>query len=349
MKHIIIVGDSFSDVNLRSEIYDYNFVNLKNITSLITGGSIKPATQICLDVIDQKKQKDILIHTVAKGSAGNHYISDKLYEKVQQIKNNNISDEIYAIIQLTAFFRNDQNLKSNIKHIDVEKYKYDYYNFDSELSFSELKQNYLKHLENIENIHNFCESNGINKIMFFGWSTIYDQDLLTFKISDKVKQIENFVTFFPYEKSLDEMESYCAGLKHVQLLDNNSKLYYVGPNKYGGMTDFIRNYVPIGERYIMSYDAHLTSKSNVIFYDKVIKPWLISVGLIHDLKLSEERHKVYELLFSIEKLKYEIFFGTDRSDYDQIQNLIRSLLENSVSNINLYKQSFEDLRYKMTT
>jgi len=269
MKHIIIVGDSFSDVNLRSEIYDYNFVNLKNITSLITGGSIKPATQICLDVIDQKKQKDILIHTVAKGSAGNHYISDKLYEKVQQIN--------------------------------------------------------------------------------FGWSTIYDQDLLTFKISDKVKQIENFVTFFPYEKSLDEMESYCAGLKHVQLLDNNSKLYYVGPNKYGGMTDFIRNYVPIGERYIMSYDAHLTSKSNVIFYDKVIKPWLISVGLIHDLKLSEERHKVYELLFSIEKLKYEIFFGTDRSDYDQIQNLIRSLLENSVSNINLYKQSFEDLRYKMTT
>ena len=127
-------------------------------------------------------------------------------------------------------------------------------------------------------------------------------------MNDRIEKIKKIVTFFPYDKNLDEMENYCAGYKFSKKIGDNINLYEVGPNYFGGMTDYIRSFVEIGERYIMSYDAHLTSKSNVIFYDKVIKPWLISKNLLVEKSLDDKILEKIKFIFDLEKLKYDVFY-----------------------------------------
>jgi uncharacterized protein YjbK len=107
----------------------------------LTGGTLKLPTLISLDIFNQKLSQEITVHILGKGSAGNHYISEALFRKVNEIRSNYQDDEIFAIIQLTALFRNDENMSKNITEIDVEKYKYDYYDLGGNLDYKILRKN----------------------------------------------------------------------------------------------------------------------------------------------------------------------------------------------------------------
>ena len=159
MKHIVVVGDSFNDVNKKSETYPYNEFQKFDLNDLLTGGTLKLPTLISLDIFNQKLSQEITVHILGKGSAGNHYISEALFRKVNEIRSNYQDDEIFAIIQLTALFRNDENMSKNITEIDVEKYKYDYYDLGGNLDYKILRENYHRQLDNIENIDLFCKKN----------------------------------------------------------------------------------------------------------------------------------------------------------------------------------------------
>lgn len=347
MKHIIIVGDSFSDENRENTIFNYNDLKPTTLDRLLTPGTLKLGTLTSLDIINQNKENDIVLHILGKGSAGNHYISEKLFDEVLKIKEEESNPDIYAIIQLSAFFRNSENLKNNIRDIDIEKYPYDYYDQKRILDYGDLKNNYIKHLDNILDINNFCETNNVQKIIFFGWSTIYDEDINLFKLENRIESIKKIVTFFPYDDDYDEMESYCAGNKIIKKIINNNKLYLVKSNNFGGMTDFIRKTVPVGERYIMSYDPHLTSKSNVVFYNMIIKPWLIKNNILNDLGLPNNLLDSFDLIYGIEKLKYDIFFNTTPDKHSEIRELMYKLFKHNVKDLNIFRDSFKELASNM--
>ena len=347
MKHIIVVGDSFNDVNKKSETYPYYEFQKFDLNDLLTGGTLKLPTLISLDIFNQKLTQEITVHILGKGSAGNHYISEALFRKVNEIRSNYQDDEIFAIIQLTALFRNDVNMSKNITEINVEKYKYDYYDLGGNLDYKILKENYHRQLDNIENIDLFCKKNKVTPLIFFGWSTIFDSDTQTFNLNDRIEKIKKIVTFFPYDKNLDEMENYCAGSKFSKKIEDNINLYEVGPNYFGGMTDYIRTFVEIGERYIMSYDAHLTSKSNVIFYDKVIKPWLISKNLLVEKSLDDKISEKIKFIFDLEKLKYNVFYKSKIQDFPKIRELTRHLLSSNIFDLKMIEDNFKSFMIEL--
>ena len=347
MKHIVVVGDSFNDVNKKSETYPYNEFQKFDLNDLLTGGTLKLPTLISLDIFNQKLSQEITVHILGKGSAGNHYISEALFRKVNEIRSNYQDDEIFAIIQLTALFRNDENMSKNITEIEVEKYKYDYYDLGGNLDYKVLKENYHKQLDNIENIDLFCKKNKVTSLIFFGWATIFNSDVQTFKLDDRIEKIKEIVTFFPYDKNLDEMENYCSGYKFSKKIGDNKNLYEVGPNYFGGMTDYIRTFVEIGERYIMSYDPHLTSKSNVIFYDKIIKPWLISKNLLVDKSLDDKVLEKIKFIFDLEKIKYDVFYESKREDFPKIRELTRHLLYSNIFDLKMIEDNFKSFMIEL--
>ena len=300
MKHIIVVGDSFNDVNKKSETYPYYEFQKFDLNDLLTGGTLKLPTLISLDIFNQKLTQEITVHILGKGSAGNHYISESLFRKVNEIRSNYQDDEIFAIIQLTALFRNDVNMSKNITEINVEKYKYDYYDLGGNLDYKILKENYHRQLDNIENIDLFCKKNKVTPFIFFGWSTIFDSDTQTFNLNDRIEKIKK-----------------------------------------------IRTFVEIGERYIMSYDAHLTSKSNVIFYDKVIKPWLISKNLLVEKSLDDKILEKIKFIFDLEKLKYDVFYKSKIQDFPKIRELTRHLLSSNIFDLKMIEDNFKSFMIEL--
>lgn len=347
MKHIIVVGDSFNDVNKNTETYPYYELQNLYLNDLLEGGTLKLPTFISLDIFNQKLTQEIMVHILAKGSAGNHYISENLFRKVNEIRLNYQDDEIFAVIQLTALLRNDKNMSKNITKIDVEKYKYDYYDFGGNLNYAILKENYHKQLDNIEDIDFFCKKNKVTPLIFFGWSTIFDSDVQTFKLNNRIEKIKEIVTFFPYDNNLDEMETYCTGHKPKKKIEGNRNLYEVESNYFGGMTEYIRTFVKIGERYIMSYDPHLSSKSNFIFYDKVVKPWLISQNLFTDKSLDEKKIEKINFIFDIEKLKYDIFYDSVRQDFPKISEFTRNLFASNILDLKIIENNFRLFMIKL--
>lgn len=347
MKHIVVVGDSFMDVNKKTEIYPYSEFENLNLNDLLMGGTFKIPTLISLDVFHQKLTEEITVHILGKGSAGNHYISESLFRKVDEIRSRYQEDEIFAIIQLTALFRNDVNMSKNITEIDVEKYKHDYYNLGGNLDYNILKENYHRQLDNIENIDLFCKKNKVTSFIFFGWSTIFDSDYEIFNLKDRIDKIKNIVTFFPYDKDLDEMENYCAGNKFSKKIEGNKSLYEVGPNYFGGMTDYIRAFVEVGERYVMPYDPHLSSKSNVVFYEKIVKPWLISKKVIIDKNLDQFFEEEIEFIFSLEKLKYDVFYDSKMQDFPKIRELTRDLIHYNIKDLKTIEDNFKSFMLEL--
>jgi hypothetical protein len=143
------------------------------------------------------------------------------------------------------------------------------------------------------------------------------------------------------------MENYCSGYKFSKKIGDNKNLYEVGPNYFGGMTDYIRTFVEIGERYRMSYDPHLTSKSNVIFYDKIIKPWLISKNLLVDKSLDDKVLEKIKFIFDLEKIKYDVFYESKREDFPKIRELTRHLLYSNIFDLKMIEDNFKSFMIEL--
>lgn len=344
MKHVIIVGDSFSDENRGEMPFNYSEIKNPTLQNLLVGWTLKNGILLSLDIINQGKENEIILHFLAKGSAGNHYISEKLFKKVTEIRGKDPDSKIYAIIQLSAFFRNGKNLKNNIKEIDIEKYPYDYYR--EYMNFSDLSINYHKHLDNIENIEEFCSKNKVQKIIFFGWSSMYDEDVQTFKLHERIEKIKNIVRFFPYDDIYDEMRSYCSGKKIIKQ-ELGNKLYLVKSNYFGGMADFVRKIVPVGERYSTVFDPHLSSRSNYVFYKSVVLPWIVKEELIENKELPEEIKRTVDFIFRMEKIRYDIFSEASQEDYDSIRELSRVLNMQNIRDLSEYEDKFSKLAFKI--
>lgn len=310
MKHVIFAGCSFSDEGRMTDDFDYKKYNL-SITheNLEIPSTIKLHKLLAMDLCGQNIE-DVKIYTIARGSYGNHVISDMFKKKVSEIKKDNPNDPIYGIIQFSALYRN--GMSKNITHVKIEDYPYDYPN--QELNYTDttsLKTFYEKHLDNIIDLRNYCNENVTNSFFYFGWANIFDNDIVSYQLQEKIRTIEKFFNFYEYQDSYDEIGFYCAGDKplvdkNIEYL-NNHNLFYVNGNKYGGLSEYGRDNLDIGRRYHLLCDPHPSSETYYVYYNGVLKKWLQDNGIVQITPIYTHYEKILKKIFDLE---YQRFVNT---------------------------------------
>lgn len=301
--HIIFAGCSFSDEGVFCD--DFNIKTLKEeITyeSLQSPSTLKVHKYFALDLINQNID-NVKIHTIARGSYGNHVIFDKLKNKVFEIKKKYPNDIICANIQLSALIRN--GIMSGLD-INVLDYPYDYSTTPID-NFDVLKKHFEKHIQNIEDIYNFCNDHSIKNIIYFGWANLFTSDFKLFNLDYKIPELKKIMYFYEYKESYDEMLTYCSGNKTTSIskIINNIKTYYVPSDKFGGITEYGRDHLEVGTRYHLHFDAHPSSQTYKVFYDGIIKQWFIDIGILKNVAIDLKITKIINNIFRFEYIRFK--------------------------------------------
>jgi CRISPR/Cas system CMR-associated protein Cmr5 small subunit len=317
--HIIFAGCSFSDDGNRTDKFDINILNKNNkdyVQQLGLPNTVKMHKLLALDLVNQGIS-NVKIHPIARGSYGNHVIADKLKQKVNELKESNPNEKIYAVIQLSAFLRRTpNNIIQNGLDINVENYPYDY--MDSNIEFNNMgyRDIFIKHFKNIENISNFCKENDVENYMFFGWANVFTYDVVKYSLKNDIERLKEIVNFFPYLDTADEIEHYCAGTKEWRGVKDASgrKLYMTPGDKYGGLTEYTRERLKVGERYFFDNDPHPSTAAYNLFYNEILKKWFIETGIINDVELNEFDKNIIETILYFEYNRYMNLWNYTNND-----------------------------------
>ena len=322
--HIIFVGCSFSDDGGRDgKIYmdSLNKDNPDYLKNLGLPNSIKMHKLLALDLINQNIS-NVKIHPIARGSYGNHVIYDKLKQKVNELKESNPNEKIYAVIQLSAFLRRSPNNSLQFGlDINIEDYPYDYMDDVTEITNLGYRDIFVKHFQNIENISNFCKENDVENYMFFGWANIFTYDVTKYGFKNEMERLQKIVNFFPYSETNDEIEHYCAGEKESkEIKDKTGKILYITPSdKYGGLTEYTRERLKVGERYFFDKDPHPSTTAYNLFYNELLKKWFIEKNIIQDIELDKFNKNIIETVLYFEYNRYVNLWNYTNEDIYEIQ------------------------------
>jgi len=314
--HIIFAGCSFSDEGVFQDNFDIESLK-KEVTykTLQTPSTLKIHKYFALDLINQNIN-NVKIHTIARGSYGNHVIFDKLKNKVFEIKKKYPNDKICASIQLSAFMRNGI---MNGLDINVLDYPYDYSTTNID-NFDILKEHFEAHIQNIKNIYKFCRDHDIKNMIYFGWANLFTSDFKLFNIEHKISELQKIMFFYKYKESYDEMLTYCSGKKPSAKSKkiNNIKTYYVQSDNFGGITEYSRDHLNVGERYHLHFDAHPSSKAYYVFYSNIIKKWFIDIGILKNITAD---FKIINNIFEFEYIRFKNTNNINQTDYHIIADV----------------------------
>ena len=321
--HIIFVGCSFSDDGRGGGKFDINSINTDNpnyLEELGLPNTIKMHKLLALDLINQNIS-NVKIHPIARGSYGNHVIYDKLKQKVNELKESNPNEKIYAVIQLSAFLRRSPH--NSVQYgldINIEDYPYDYMDLVTEITNLGYRDIFVKHFQNIENISNFCKENDVENYMFFGWANIFTYDVTKYGFKNEIERLQKIVNFYPYKEIDDEILHYCAGEKKLKpVKDETGKLLYVTqPDSYGGLTEYTRERLKVGERYFFDKDPHPSTAAYNLFYNELLKKWFIKNNIIKDIELNELDKKTIESVLYFEYNRFINLWNYTHEDIGEI-------------------------------
>jgi hypothetical protein len=181
---------------------------------------------------------------------------------------------------------------------------------------------FVKHFENIENISNFCKENDVENYMFFGWANIFTYDVTKYGFKNDMEKLQKIVNFFPYSETNDEIEHYCAGNKELQIVkdDSGKKLYITPSDNYGGLTEYTRERLKVGERYFFDNDPHPSTAAYNLFYNEILKKWFIEKGIINDVELNEFDKNIIETILYFEYNRYINLWNYTKNDINEMQS-----------------------------
>ena len=285
--NIILAGCSFSDTGLRfpkEPIIPKN-PNFNNEFMEIGGlpGEAKHQHFIEIELNRQHKQPDIELYNVARGSFGNHVITHTFKEKVNDILIKNANAKIIGIVQLSSLLRAD----SVPVEINTQDFPFDYENPFLKQKIYSLETFYEKHLDNIIDLKEFCDSKNIEVLVYFGWANFFSNYFLEYpKLVGKLNRVKEIVTFIDYADSEDECANYCAGPKPynsklTKNIDGNEiELYKTNGDKFGGLAEYARLKLDVGYRYISWFDAHPSTAAHFVWYKDIIRPFLLKTGVL---------------------------------------------------------------------
>jgi hypothetical protein len=335
--HIIFAGCSFSDDGSRDGKFDINCLDKNNphyLQRLGLPNTVKMHKLLALDLINQNIS-NVKIHPIARGSYGNHVITDKLKQKINELKKSNPNEKIYAVIQLSAFLRRSPH--NSVQYgldINIEDYPYDYMDELTEITNLGYRDIFVKHFQNIENISNFCKENDVENYMFFGWANIFTYDVTKYGFKNEIERLQKIVNFFPYSETNDEIEHYCAGNKELQIIkdDSGKRLYITPPDNYGGLTEYTRERLKVGERYFFDKDPHPSTAAYKLFYNELLKKWFIKNNIIKDVELEEFDKNIIETILYFEYNRYINLWNYTNEDINEIQSETNTFLNETKFN-----------------
>jgi hypothetical protein len=326
--HLIFAGDSFSDDGRRVDVFDLEYLKSDDIKYGHMGvpTTIKLHSFFAVEVVNQNKN-NIVIHTLGRGSYGNHVITDVFKQKVNELKLSNPDDEIYGIIQFSAFVRYGLNTTGSNSRIKIEDYPYDYMNENSkEISEREI---FVKHFENIENLNTFCSDNQVKHFMFFGWANIFSDDIKKLHLENEVNSLKKIINFYEYSDNEDEIKNYCFGKKKLKkgnnLIFNTNNTYHILGDSFGGLSEYCRDRLKIGERYNLIFDPHPSTKAYYLFYTDIIRKLFIELGFIDDLPIPKKIMKMIENVFKYEYIRFTTLKNTNHEHIQDIMEVCRKI------------------------
>jgi hypothetical protein len=345
--HIIFAGCSFSDEGVFDD--NFNVELLKNTISYETlriPTTIKIHKYFAVDLINQNKIDDVKIYTIARGSYGNHVIFNKLKQKIIDIKLNYPNDKIYAVIQLSALLRPAG--KMNSLDIDVKDYPYDY-GLENLTDYDSIKNIFINHISNIENIYNFCKENNIINKIFFGWANLFMEDFIEYNLTHKIENLKKIVSFYKYDNTIDEMQTYCSG-KKISIsgkIISGLNTYNVPSDDFGGITEFSRDNLPIGKRYNLITDAHPNSNSYYVFYKNIIKQWFIDNNILSNTPENLEHINLFKKIFNFEYIRFMNTLNVYQRDNHLVSNISWEIAsKNKIEDIEFVTNQFKKLNEK---
>jgi hypothetical protein len=282
--HIIIAGCSFSDIGCSKLILPNT--DTRDGTYSVDSLSDPVNTLKYINYLSCElnyTNNNFIIHSIGKGSSGNHIIYHLYKNKVNELINSGINPKnIYSTIQLTAIARPTHCIVDG--HINIENYQYDYINKFEQLGIDSYKILIEKHIENIENIINFNLNNKIyNYKIFFGWATYFKEELIQMGLYDKLIKLKELnLVPFNYSDKQDILNKNCAiRLKLINLFKNEKEIEVVKGDEFGGMAEICREYTNLDEYFYASYtDSHLNGFGNYIFYTNFYRNFFIEWKLI---------------------------------------------------------------------
>jgi hypothetical protein len=199
---------------------------------------------------------------------------------------------------------------------------------------------FVKHFQNIENISNFCKENDVENYMFFGWANIFTYDVVKYNFKNEMEKLQKIVNFYPYTEINDEIRHYCAGHKELKIVkDDRGKTLYITPSDiYGGLTEYTRERLKVGERYFFDNDPHPSTAAYNLFYNDLLKKWFIEKNIIENIELDEFNKNLIETVLYFEYNRYVNLWNYTNEDINEIQSETHKFLnENEPVVINSFK------------
>lgn len=254
MIHIITVGCSFSqnenlkyfDISKSKEREHYGHPNVYS-------------TYLIDELIEQNI--NFTIHNIGRSSAGNHIIKHLFYKKINELIQSGVNpDNIYSTIQLSGILRPTwiANEFGDIISI-TDEWKYDYnetQNFDTT---KDIRNLYLKHIKNINEIINFCKNKKLKTKIFWGWEVISKYVLDEYNIIDEFQNLDT-----DYLKNFEtDTSNYTKIGITLDIInsDYKDKIYN------GGMIEVALHYSNNKNIYVSEWDSHLNSYGHKLFYE----------------------------------------------------------------------------------
>lgn len=345
--HIIFSGDSFSDDGTRMDRYEYFPMDLEKLSYNDTAlpSTIKPHQLLAYDLIKDNNH-NVIIHTLGRGSYGNHVIADKFKKKVLEIREQYPSEKIYGVIQFSALIR--QGFKASGVDINLEDYPYDYIKHEGIIDSNLEKEIFEKHFDNIESLNIFCKNNNVTHYMYFGWANIFTMDIERLQLEKRFNFIKSIVNFYKYKDAYDEIETYCSGRKPTSLKDfftfGKNKLFISLGDDFGGLTEYTRDRLDIGHRYTMPFDPHPSTEAYYIFYTNVLKKWFAQHNIIQNGPMHFYIESMLKSIFKLEYLKFTLLSNAEHQNIPKIYDTIQSIInDNKVTDVEFITEYFKRL------
>jgi hypothetical protein len=156
--------------------------------------------------------------------------------------------------------------------------------------------------------------------MFFGWANIFTYDVTKYGFKNEIERLQKIVNFYPYKETNDEIPHYCAGQKELKRVkdETGKTLYITPPDNYGGLTEYTRERLKVGERYFFDKDPHPSTTAYNLFYNELLKKWFIEKHIIQDIELDEFNKNIIETVLYFEYNRYVNLWNYKNKDMHEV-------------------------------
>lgn len=323
--YIVTAGDSFTDSHVK-------FIDTDDSNSVFDGirmfehtyGLCSPNYMLKYQLFLLKELIDKGIefeyYNVAQGSAGNHVITHKYRNKINELLDRGINPKnIYGTLQLSGLVRPTQpayEIEFDLPNVPGGNWDY----LENVSNEQTIYKDVLEvHILNIENIIKFNIDNNISNFkMFFGWNIYFEDELIEYNLKERFEKIDtNYLFRFEYSEKEDLIDFNCAGNKRIlSKLFGIKPKYIIPAGKYGGMTEFVREHCVENQYwYGAAKDPHLNTFGNWVWYKNFYRNIFEQWGLLDSVNTIETNKKIYDRFQTVFQINFDVFLDSYNLDF----------------------------------